>query len=60
MRKTETKEMVVTVLLKAGEIMREISDTRLSGEITSFSGKNMTRQQGLIHDHLNNHKLISM
>lgn len=58
MTKAEIMEFVKTNLVEAGEIMKSMSDEQLQEEIKSFSGKPMTRQQGLlfVHDHLTNHK----
>lgn len=58
MSKAEIMEFVKTNLIETGEIMKSMSDEQLQEEIKSFSGKPMTRQQGLlfVHDHLTNHK----
>lgn len=58
MSKAEIMAYVKTNLVEAGEIMKSMTDEQLQEEIKSFSGKAMTRQQGLmfVHDHLTNHK----
>lgn len=58
MSKAEIKEAVKANLVEAGEIMKSMTDEQLQEEVKSFSGKSMTRQQGLlfVHDHLTNHK----
>lgn len=58
MSKEDVVEYVVTNLREAGDIMRSVSDEALQEETKSFSGRNITRMQGLlmIHDHLTNHK----
>lgn len=58
MSKDEVVEFVVTSLRDAGDIMSSVSDEALQEETQSFSGRNITRMQGLlmIHDHLTNHK----
>ncbi|MEK6480184.1 DinB family protein [Catalinimonas sp. 4WD22] len=58
MSKDEVVEYVVTNLREAGDIMSSVSDEALQEETQSFSGRSITRMQGLlmIHDHLTNHK----
>lgn len=54
----ELKEYVKTQLEEVGEIFRSMSDENLREEITSFSGKKMSKLEGMlnVHDHLTNHK----
>ncbi|MDF9796204.1 putative damage-inducible protein DinB [Catalinimonas alkaloidigena] len=58
MSKDEVVEYVLTNLREAGEIMSSVSDDALKEETQSFSGRTITRMQGmlLVHDHLTNHK----
>ncbi|HEY4654831.1 MAG TPA: DinB family protein [Cyclobacteriaceae bacterium] len=58
MNKQEIKDFVRTQLEETGAIFGSLSDQQLQEEIKSFSGKAMTRLEGMlmVHDHLTNHK----
>lgn len=58
MSKAEIKATVSTQLEEVRDLMVSMSDESLREEITSFSGKKMSRLEGMlmVHDHLTNHK----
>lgn len=58
MSREEVKEFVRNELEATGEIFSTVSDTEMLDTIQTFSGKTMTRLEGMIsvHDHLTNHK----